>query len=131
MRVIVSNAVLVGLITATGASEAAAQRVEVMPLPLQASQAVAISPRAPEARLTGFSVSLVEGDLAGGPPVEGLPIAAAKAIADLKDFLPYKSFRVVDTTWILNGGGGRSASGRLRSATGQEYTCQILANMIT
>jgi hypothetical protein len=77
-----------------------------------ATQAEAVS------RLKGFSVVLVEGDIRGGAPNDSVPAAAAKALADLKDFLPYKSYRLIDTQWTL---GSNRVSSRLRGPDGQEY----------
>ena len=41
----------------------------------------------------GFSVVLVLGDMQGGATADSVPAAARKALADMKDFLPYKSYR--------------------------------------
>ena len=43
----------------------------------------------------------------------------AKALADMKDFLPYKSYRVLDNQWITAGDGSHVIS-RLRGVNGQE-----------
>jgi hypothetical protein len=76
-------------------------------------------------QLNGFSVVLVEGSTSGGSATEGVPAAAAKALADMKDFLPYKSYRLLDTQWTL--GAGRIAS-RLRGAGTQEYDLVLSAS---
>ncbi len=74
--------------------------------------------------LRGFSVVLVEGNLRTGPTTESLslPPAAAKALADLKDFLPYKSFRLLDTQWTM--GSGRM-TGELRGTEGKSYALEV------
>ena len=41
-----------------------------------------------------FSVVLLLGDMQGGESLEGVPAAARKALADTKDFLPYKNYRL-------------------------------------
>jgi hypothetical protein len=69
-------------------------------------------------RLKGFSVVLVEGDIRAGAPNDSVPAAAAKALSDLKDFLPYRSYRLIDTQWTL---GSNRVSSRLRGPDGQEY----------
>src|SRR5262245_5936233 len=59
--------------------------------------------------LQGFSIVLVEADtqnvtyLGGAKADDGsdIPAAARKAIADLKDFLPFKSYRLLDGAWVL------------------------------
>jgi hypothetical protein len=51
-------------------------------------------------RARGFSVVLVLGDTQPGPVPDNVPVAARKALTDVKDFLPYKSYRQLDTQWI-------------------------------
>ena len=49
-----------------------------------------------------------------------MPEAAKKALADMRDFLPYKSYRLLDTQWILCCGStkvGAGISGRLRGVS--------------
>lgn len=78
-------------------------------------------------RPLGFSVVLVAGDLraaAGGE--DDVPAAARKALADMKDFLPYKSYRLLDAAWVLCCGPGRTMT-RLRGPDGQEYELEITA----
>jgi hypothetical protein len=75
--------------------------------------------------LRGFNVALVQGDLQAGTAVgDTVPAVAAKALADLKDFLPYKSYRLLDTQWTI--GSGRM-TGRLRGSDGREYDLELLA----
>ena len=81
------------------------------------------APRGPELR--GISVVLVEGDLVSVTANSSLPAAAAKALADMKDFLPYKGYRVLDTQWTL--GSGRIAV-RLRGPNGQEYDLELTSS---
>jgi len=50
-------------------------------------------------RFNGFGVSLVLGEAQGGV-TDKLPAGATKALLDLKDCLPYKSYRVLDTLWM-------------------------------
>ena len=68
----------------------------------------------------GFSVVLVLGDakVATTALDDNVPPAAKKALADMKDFLPYKSYRLLDAQWIL---GSEHASTRLRGVDEQEY----------
>jgi hypothetical protein len=54
--------------------------------------------------LNGFSVTLLLGDTKPGPSGD-VPAGAAKALADLRDFLPYKSFKVLDSQWAAASGG--------------------------
>ncbi len=74
----------------------------------------------PAPRLSGFSVVMVEGGptAASTVPPEAIPQAAARALADLKEFLTYKSFRLLDTLWIR--GSGKQAS-QLRGPSGERF----------
>lgn len=77
--------------------------------------------------MRGFSVSLVLGDLAGAATPDNLPAGAKKALSDMRDFLPYKSYRLLDTHWILCCSSVQSASvsGRLRGVEEEEYAFYI------
>src|SRR2546426_11362212 len=70
----------------------------------------------------GFSVVLVLGDMQGGTTAENVPAAARKALADMKDFLPYKSYRLLDSAWVLGSG---NVSTRLRGPDDQEYNLNL------
>lgn len=78
-------------------------------------------------RPMGFSVVLVTGDLRAAPGGEDdVPPAARKALADMKDFLPYKSYRLLDAAWVLCCGPGRTTT-RLRGPDDKEYELEIIA----
>jgi len=80
--------------------------------PPAATQATAVSPQ-------GYSVVLVLGDLQATSATDNnVPAAARKALADMKDFLPYKSYRLLDAQWIL---GSQRTVSRLRGPNDQEY----------
>jgi hypothetical protein len=70
--------------------------------------------------LHGFSVALVLGDMQGSSTTDNVPGGAKKALADMRDFLPYKSYKLIDAQWLLCCGGSvtpmTSVSGRLRGA---------------
>jgi hypothetical protein len=72
----------------------------------------------------GFSVVLVLGDFQGGATADNVPPASRKALADMKDFLPYKSYRLLDSGWIL---GSSQVSQRLRGPEDQEYELHLSA----
>jgi hypothetical protein len=82
-----------------------------------ASVAFAQAPR------NSFSVVLLLGDTQGIASLDNLPSAPGirKALNDVKDFLPYKSYRVLDTQWL------RSGMTRMNGAEGQEYEVSIEA----
>jgi hypothetical protein len=54
----------------------------------------------PPPQLQGFSVLLLLGETQGASQAENISAPARRALADIKDFLPYKSFRVLDTAWV-------------------------------
>src|SRR5205807_3862153 len=61
-----------------------------------------------------------------GVPVDAtVPPAAKKALADMKDFLPYRSYRLLDSGWIL---GANQVSQRLRGVDDQEYELMLSAS---
>lgn len=79
-------------------------------------------------RIRGFSVTLVLGEMQGAATPDNLPAGAKKALDDMRGFLPYKSFRLLDTQWILCCATGGFADvfpptllGRLRGDEEQEY----------
>lgn len=47
----------------------------------------------------GFSVVLVLADLQASTAPDDVPPAARRALADMKDFLPFKHYRVLDSQW--------------------------------
>jgi hypothetical protein len=72
--------------------------------------------------LQGFSVVLVLGDLQDGATSDTIPAAARAALGDLRDFLPYRSYRVLDTTWVLASSATQQAvSSQLQGADDQNY----------
>ena len=71
-------------------------------------------------RLQGFSVVLVHGEAQGGVPSQGLSASAQKALADIRDFLPYRGYRVLDTQWIAGSAVGTS-KGRIRGLDQKDY----------
>jgi hypothetical protein len=77
----------------------------------------------------GFSVVLVLGDMAvPASTQDNVPPAARRALADMKDFLPYKSYKLLDAQWSLCCG-RTPGSGRLRGADGQEYDLVLSATV--
>lgn len=78
-----------------------------------------------QSRQRGFSVVLLLGDTKVGPPAENVPPAVQKALADVKDFLPYKSYKVLETQWVA---GSKGATTRLHGLDDQEYDVDITAD---
>ena len=84
----------------------------------------------PEFRRQGFSVVLLVGDMQGGESLDGVPTAARKALADTKDFLPYKNYRLLDSQWTLCCSGSTSAITRLRGVDELEYELELRASPV-
>jgi hypothetical protein len=73
----------------------------------------------------GFSVVLVIGGAQGGSN-DSVPEAARKALADMKDFLPYKRYQLLDAAWMLCCGPSRyPVSGQVRGPEGRDYQYTI------
>jgi hypothetical protein len=75
-------------------------------------------------RPQGFSVVLVLGEMQGAGTAENVPPAARKALVDMKDFLPYKSYRLLDSQWTLCCGRSVIAT-RLRGLEDQDYDLEL------
>lgn len=70
--------------------------------------------------LQGFNIVLLVGESqSSGPSIEDVPPAARKALADMKEFLPFKHYRVLDSQWTscCSNPGGSFISGRLQGVT--------------
>jgi hypothetical protein len=128
-----SSLVRVALVALTlGASVAplrAQHAGEAAPTPTpkvnESSQLPKNSAAAPQTR-RGFNVVLLLGDMQAGDGQENIPVAARKALADMKDFLPYKGYRLLDTQWVLGPIAGTVVT-RLRGADDQEYELELRA----
>jgi hypothetical protein len=52
------------------------------------------------ASIQGFNIVLLVGEMQGASgPVDDLPQGARRALNDMKEFLPYKHYRVLDSQW--------------------------------
>jgi hypothetical protein len=80
-----------------------------------------------QTRHRGFSVVLLLGETQSTSPSEEVPPAVRKALADVKDFLPFKSYRVLETQLVL---GAKTATTRLKGLDDQEYDVEINADEI-
>ena len=99
---------------------AVAVPVPVQSKPFPGSGVVVTGSPAPQ----GFSVVLVLGEMQGNGTTDSVPAAARKALADLKDFLPYKSYRFLDTQWTLCCGRSPTVT-RLRGPDEQDYDLEL------
>jgi hypothetical protein len=75
----------------------------------------------------GFSVVLVLGDIQGATAADDVPPAARKALTDMRDFLPFKSYKLLDAAWLMccSTGGQGSASQVLRGPEDAEYELRL------
>jgi hypothetical protein len=49
----------------------------------------------------GFSVVLVLGDIQGTATPDDVPAAARRALVDMREFLPFKSYKLLDAAWVM------------------------------
>ena len=81
-------------------------------------------------RPQAFSVSLVLGEMQSSGAADTVPPAARKALTDVKDFLPYKGYRLLDSQWTLCCGRPSMVSTpimtRLRGPEEQDYNVEIV-----
>jgi hypothetical protein len=75
----------------------------------------------------GFSVVLVVADLQSSSAQDDVPPAARRALNDMKEFLPYKSYKLVDAAWVL-GQGMTGTVTRLRGPEEHEYELRLNAS---
>ena len=86
------------------------------------------SPTPASLGIHGFSVVLVVGSMQGAAATEAdsVPDTAKKALTDMRGFLPYKRYQLLDAAWMLCCGSDRSGiSGRVRGPNDQDYTYSV------
>ena len=94
----------------------------------------------------GFSVVLVLGDIQGAPMADDVPPAARKALVDMREFLPFKSYKLLDAAWVMccgqdprpaaqmpnvvrsTGASRNSVSQMLRGPDDQEYELNLFTS---
>jgi RNA polymerase sigma factor (sigma-70 family) len=76
--------------------------------------------------IRGFSVVLVVGAMQATSASDNVPEAARKALADMKDFLPYKRYQLLDAAWMVCCGPSTSPiSGRVRGPDARDFLYSI------
>ena len=98
------------------------------PSPSPAVAASTQAPRSTRLAAQGFSVMLIIADLQAASGGDDVPPAARQALSDMKDFLPYKSYKLLDAAWIM--GTGRTIS-RLRGPEDRDYEVEIASGPIS
>jgi hypothetical protein len=63
-------------------------------------------------------------DLQTATAPDDVPPAARRALTDMKEFLPYKSYKLVDAAWVLGQGMGNTTT-RLRGPEDQDYEVSL------
>ena len=81
----------------------------------------------PQNMRLGFGVSLVLGDMKVTGAQDSVPFSARKALADVKDFLPYKEYRLLDSQWVLCCG-AMPVMTRLKGPDQREYSVDLYVN---
>jgi hypothetical protein len=81
-----------------------------------------------ESKLRGFIVTLALGEVEPGKTAGAFTPAATKALADLKDFLPYRSYRLLDTVWMLGLNGPHQF---LRGADGEKHEFDMRSTLLS
>jgi hypothetical protein len=121
----VVRAALVALTVAAAAVPAGAQQAAV-------ATTVKKAPHSPEpvAPRRGFNVVLLVGDMIGPGYHKPIPEVALRALADIRDFLPYKGYSLLDTQWIV-GGTSSPAVTRLRGLDNQDYELELRASHVS
>jgi len=69
-----------------------------------------------------FQVVLLIGDTGGESELEGVSGNVSKALDDVKEFLPFKSYRVLDTALLRSAG---RVEGLLSGPEGQDYSVEM------
>lgn len=101
----------------------------LMPPVALAGQRASVPIQSPEdSKLRGFTITLALGEIDGGRSTGAFTPAATKALADLKDFLPYKSYRPLDTVWIIGLNGPHQF---LRGPDGQKHEFTMSSAMVS
>ena len=74
---------------------------QAAPLPAQGQSATTTPSARRSGTPQGFSVVLVLGDIQGTSATDDVPLAAKRALADMREFLPFKSYRLLDAAWLM------------------------------
>ena len=115
---------VLALVVATAVLSPVAARAQKAAPAAKPSAQRGVVPVASRPAPQGFSVVLVLGEMQGGGATDSVPPAARKALADMKDFLPYKSYRFLDTQWTLCCGHSATVT-RLRGPDEQDYDLEL------
>ena len=79
---------------------------------------LAVAPDMSDRATYSFQISLLLADVQATGGTEGLSKNAQKALEDLKDFLPFKSYRLLDFAWLRT---SSISSARVQGPEGRDY----------
>jgi len=98
-------------------------RAATAPAPEPRTQPGAETPPPTERRTFTFQLVLLAAETTpGATQFENVPANAQKALADVKDFLPYKSYRLLDLAWLRS---SRAAEAQLAGPDGRTLSASI------
>jgi hypothetical protein len=80
------------------------------------------TPRAPGERTFTFQLVLLAADTQGATRFENVPANAQKALDDVKGFLPYTSYKLLDLAWIRC---SRTAEAQVSGPDGRSFTASL------
>jgi hypothetical protein len=78
----------------------------------------------------GFSVVLVLGDIQGSATADDVPPAARKALVDMREFLPFKNYKLLDAAWLMCCGQDARASAQGRNLTTASSSRNVVSQML-
>ncbi len=85
-------------------------------------QTPALAPDSSDRPTYSFQISLLLADIQGTGGFEGLSKNAQKALEDLRDFLPFKSYRLLDFAWLRT---SSVSSARVQGPEGRDYELSL------
>lgn len=98
-------------------------RAGAAPAPDARPQPRAETPAPPDRRTFTFQLVLLAAETTpGATQFENVPANAQKALADVKDFLPYKSYKLLDLAWLRS---SRAAEAQLAGPDGRTLSASI------
>jgi hypothetical protein len=115
------NTTCVALALAMSATLAAPALAQSQAPPFRAPQGQHADAQRAWAAIQGFNIVLLVGETKGASSaVDDIPAGARRALNDMKEFLPYKNYRVLDSQWTSCCAGTRSVvlAGRLQGESG-------------
>ncbi len=131
-RALVSIVVLAGTPGVVRAQDSVLAQATTQTAPATpAAQTAPVERRVDKTRMMpqGFSVVLVLADIQATSGTDDVPPAARKALVDMKDFLPYKSYKLLDAAWLLCcGPGAGEVTSRMKGPEEQDYELRLSAS---